>query len=142
MRLGSGLHRDERVRGLVVVCHKSTKTYAVQGDVRCNGRHVRTVRVKIDRVDRIGLKGDLGGEFGLESLVDKRLAVVPDAHDAPARNRGAALERIKSMTGGDAVSVNRKDKPIIQAKLRTKLLVNCNRLPKSSTSLAPSASGC
>lgn len=73
---------------------------------------------------------DLGGEFGLESLVDKRLAVVPDAHDAPARNRGAALERIKSMTGGDAVSVNRKNKPIIQAKLRTRLLVTCNRLPK------------
>lgn len=32
------------------------KTYAVQGDVRRNGRHVRTVRVKIDRVDRISLR--------------------------------------------------------------------------------------
>jgi integrase len=53
--LGSGIHRDERVKGLMVVCHKTTKTYAVQGDVRRNGRHVRTVRVKIDRVDRIGL---------------------------------------------------------------------------------------
>lgn len=36
----------------MVVSHKTTKTYAVQGDVRRNGRHVRTVRVKIDRVDR------------------------------------------------------------------------------------------
>ncbi len=52
---GSGIHRDETVKGLMVICHKSTKTYAVQGDVRRNGRHVRTVRTKIDRADRIGL---------------------------------------------------------------------------------------
>jgi hypothetical protein len=40
----------------MVICHSTTKTYAAQGDVRRNGRHVRTVRVKIDRVDRIGLR--------------------------------------------------------------------------------------
>jgi integrase len=56
IELGSGIWRDEQVRGLMVVSHKTTKTYAVQGDVRRNGRHVRTVRVKIDRVDRIGLR--------------------------------------------------------------------------------------
>ncbi|MEN3971594.1 tyrosine-type recombinase/integrase [Sphingomicrobium sp. XHP0235] len=56
LELGSGIHRDEQVRGLMVICHKSTKSYAVQGDVRRNGRHVRTVRKKIDRVDRIGLR--------------------------------------------------------------------------------------
>ena len=53
--LGSGIWRDETVRGLMVVCHKTTKSYAVQGDVRRNKRHVRTVRVKVDRCDRIGL---------------------------------------------------------------------------------------
>lgn len=54
--LGSGIWRDDEVKGLLVVCHATTKTYAVQGDVRRGGRHVRTVRVKIDRVDRIGLR--------------------------------------------------------------------------------------
>ena len=39
---GSGIWRDEQVRGLMVVSHKTTKTYAVQGDVRRNGRHVRS----------------------------------------------------------------------------------------------------
>src|ERR1700759_3241111 len=53
---GSGIWLDEQVKGLMVIAHKSTKTYAVQGDVRRNGRHVRTVRVKIDRCDRIGLR--------------------------------------------------------------------------------------
>lgn len=54
--LGSGIWRDQQVKGLMVICHATTKTYSVQGDVRRNGRHVRTVRVKIDRVDRIGLR--------------------------------------------------------------------------------------
>jgi integrase len=54
--LGSGIWRDEQVKGLLVICHASTRTYAAQGDVRRNGRHVRTVRVKIDRCDRIGLR--------------------------------------------------------------------------------------
>ena len=53
---GSGIWRDEQVKGLMVLCHRTTKTYAVQGDVRRNGRHIRTVRVKIDRCDRIGLR--------------------------------------------------------------------------------------
>lgn len=73
---------------------------------------------------------DLGGDFGLESLLDKRLAIVPDAHDAPSRNRAAALERIKSVTGADPVSVNRKNRSIVSGVLKTRLLVTCNRLPK------------
>lgn len=55
MPLGSGIWRDEQVKGLMVICHKTVRTYAVQGDVRRNGRHYRTVRVAIDRTDRIGL---------------------------------------------------------------------------------------
>lgn len=56
LEFGSGIHRDEQVKGLMVICHKTAKSYAVQGDVRRNGRHIRTVRVKIDRCDRIGLR--------------------------------------------------------------------------------------
>lgn len=56
LTLNSGIWRDEQVKGLMVVCHATTKTFAVQGDVRRNGRHVRTVQVKIDRADRIGLR--------------------------------------------------------------------------------------
>src|SRR3546814_11181658 len=52
--MGSGIHRDEQVKGLMVICHASTKTYAVQGDVRRNARHIRTVRETIERCARIG----------------------------------------------------------------------------------------
>jgi integrase len=52
----SGIWRDEQVKGLMVICNKTSKSYAAQGDVRRNGRHIRTVRVTIDRVDRISLR--------------------------------------------------------------------------------------
>jgi len=54
--MGSGIWRDTQVKGLLVICHKTAKTYAVQGDVRRNGRFIRTVRIKIDRCDRMGLR--------------------------------------------------------------------------------------
>ncbi len=54
--LGSGIWRDEQVKGLLVICHKTSKTYAAQGDVRRNGRFIRTVRLKIERCDRMGLR--------------------------------------------------------------------------------------
>lgn len=54
--LGSGIWRDQQVKGFLVICHKTTRTYAVQGDVRRNGRFIRTVRVTIGRCDRIALK--------------------------------------------------------------------------------------
>jgi len=53
--LGSGIHRDTDVKGLLCICHQTTKTWAVQGDVRREKRHVRTVRVKIGRVDLVRL---------------------------------------------------------------------------------------
>lgn len=73
---------------------------------------------------------DLSGDFGLEPLVDKRVVLIPDAHDAPAKGRSGALERIKSITGADPVSVNRKGKPIVHGVLKTRIIVTCNKTPK------------
>ncbi|MEO0823797.1 MAG: tyrosine-type recombinase/integrase [Pseudomonadota bacterium] len=53
--LGSGIHRDTEVKGLMCIAHKTTRTYAVQGDVRRNKRLVRSVRVKIGKTDHIRL---------------------------------------------------------------------------------------
>ncbi|WP_299653166.1 integrase arm-type DNA-binding domain-containing protein [uncultured Tateyamaria sp.] len=55
LSLGSGIHRDTDVKGLMCICHKTCKTFAVQSDVRREKRHVRTVRVKIGRADHIRL---------------------------------------------------------------------------------------
>ena len=53
--LGSGIHRDTEVKGLMAIAHKTTRTYAVQGDVRRDKRFIRSVRVKIGRTDQVRL---------------------------------------------------------------------------------------
>src|SRR6516165_20139 len=66
---GSGIWRDEQVKGLMVIAHKSTKTYAVHGYGRINGRPVRRVRVKVDRVGRIAhLEARCRGEEPISQL--------------------------------------------------------------------------
>jgi len=55
LEFSSGIHRDKDVKGLLCICHKTTKTYAVQGDVRREKRLVRSVRVKIGRTDLVRL---------------------------------------------------------------------------------------
>lgn len=55
LALGSGIHRDTEVKGLMCIAHKTTKLFCVQGDVRRDKRLVRSVRVKIGRVDLVRL---------------------------------------------------------------------------------------
>lgn len=85
---GSGIHRDAQVKGLMVICHKTTKSYACQGDVRRNGRHVRTVRMKIDRVDRIGLRDARNQAKAIMSQIQSGI----DPTEGPAET-GITLER-------------------------------------------------
>jgi hypothetical protein len=86
--LGSGIWRDEQVKGLMVIAHKTTKSYACQGDVRRNGRHVRTVRVRIDRCDRIGLREARNRAKALMSQIQSGV----DPTDGPEES-GITLER-------------------------------------------------
>ncbi|MEM7213985.1 MAG: phage/plasmid primase, P4 family [Pseudomonadota bacterium] len=76
------------------------------------------------------MMSDLSGSFGLENFLDKRLVVVPDANDNKRGNNATALERLKSITGGDEVSVNRKNIAMITARLKARVLITCNQLPK------------
>lgn len=48
--LGSGIHRDTDVKGLMCICHKTCKTFAVQSDVR----RERTARPNREGQDRTG----------------------------------------------------------------------------------------
>jgi P4 family phage/plasmid primase-like protien len=73
---------------------------------------------------------DLAGDFGLSGLTDKRAIFIPDAHDASPASRSAAIERIKSITGNDEVSVNRKNQSILSVKIRAKIVLVANKNPK------------
>lgn len=73
---------------------------------------------------------DLSSDFGLEGTLDKRLIVIPDAHDTDTSRRSAAIERIKCIGGRDDLSINRKNLTIINAKVPAKLVLVANKHPK------------
>jgi P4 family phage/plasmid primase-like protien len=73
---------------------------------------------------------DFGTDFALDGLQDKRVCIFPDAHDVSPGKRPAVLERIKSITGRDPVSINGKNKDIVEMMLLVKLLLVANKPPK------------
>lgn len=80
----------------------------------------------------------LASRFGLENAVDKSLILVPDAIMPRPERAAEVVELLKAMTGGDAIDVDRKGKPIITAKLPGKVVVTSNNmigLPDESAAL-------
>lgn len=76
--------------------------------------------------------------FGLMSLLGKSLAVVPDARIS-GRDALVLVERLLSISGGDELDIDRKNKTPWHGRLSTRLVVVSNefpRLPDSSGALA------
>src|SRR4029077_9201288 len=71
----------------------------------------------------------LGGEFGLAPLIGKPLAVISDARFA-GRDSNSVIERLLSISGEDALTVNRKYKDQWTGKLPCRLHIISNELPK------------
>lgn len=77
---------------------------------------------------------DLCGNFGLWALVDKKLAIIPDA--TLDRSRPSLEELLKSVSGEDAVDIHRKLlPPITGVKLKTRIMLLANALPDFSDAL-------
>jgi len=73
---------------------------------------------------------DLAGPFGLEGTLDKGILIVPDASEAAPGKRSVVLNRLKCISGGDALPVNRKNLRHIFAKLPCRIVMIGNRHPK------------
>lgn len=74
----------------------------------------------------------LGAEFGLEFMVGKNVAFAQDAHfsNSFGNNHVLVLQRLKSITGGDPVEINRKSKSYLSKTLPTKLTFSVNEIPR------------
>jgi putative DNA primase/helicase len=72
--------------------------------------------------------------FGLESLIGKSLAVIPDAR--LFGQRSGAIERLLSISGEDRVTANRKHRPAWIGKLSARLMLLSNELPQFSDASA------
>jgi putative DNA primase/helicase len=71
----------------------------------------------------------LAGNFGLQPLVGKTLAIVSDARFRDA-NIGTVVERLLCISGEDAISIDRKYLASVTMKLNTRLMFLSNEIPQ------------
>lgn len=73
----------------------------------------------------------LGERFGLEDLIGKRVAGIGDARFAAGGPAMAAtVERLLSVSAGDALNIQRKFKGDVVTRLSTKIVIASNELPR------------
>jgi putative DNA primase/helicase len=71
----------------------------------------------------------LSQQFGMQSLIGKKLAVVPDARLDNRANRSVITEKLLSIIGEDPQEVNRKNKDYWSGILRLRVMILSNELP-------------
>lgn len=70
-----------------------------------------------------------GGDFGLEPVLSKRLAIFNEAKKVSGIPLQVATERLISITGNDPQPVNRKNRTGLTMALPVKVVLVCNRIP-------------
>jgi putative DNA primase/helicase len=72
----------------------------------------------------------LGGEFGMQPMLGKTLAIISDARSGSSKNAPVVVERLLSISGEDTLTVNRKYKAQWNGKLPVRLHIISNELPR------------
>jgi len=72
----------------------------------------------------------LGSNFGLQPLIGKRAAIVSDARLGGRADAAAIAERLLSISGEDAITIDRKYKDGWTGQLATRFLILSNELPR------------
>ena len=72
----------------------------------------------------------LGSEFGMSALIGKPLAVIEDARADDDRRSNITTERLLNIIGGDAVSINRKNRDYWNGTLPTRFMLVSNETPR------------
>ena len=67
----------------------------------------------------------LSDSFGMEGLENVRLITIPEAKDA-RNNRNSVLVKILNISGGDAVTINRKNKTHLRRPVPGKIMIAAN----------------
>ena len=72
----------------------------------------------------------LSSNFGLEPLIDKHLATISDARLGYRVDQAIIVERLLSISGEDALTIDRKYRPAWTGALKTRFLILTNELPR------------
>ena len=79
--------------------------------------------------------------FGLWPLLGKSVAVISDARLSGRADQAVIVERILSITGEDAQTVDRKNLQPVTVKLPTRFVIVTNELPRLGDASVPSLVG-
>jgi putative DNA primase/helicase len=82
----------------------------------------------------------LATNFGLQCLIEKPLAIISDARLSGRTDQAVVVERLLSISGEDAQTIDRKHQTPITLTLPTRFLVLTNELPRLSDSSGAMAS--
>jgi putative DNA primase/helicase len=74
--------------------------------------------------------GSLERQFGLAPLVGKSVAVIGDARLGGRADQATVVERLLSISGEDPISIDRKNRDSINVRLRVRILLLSNELPR------------
>jgi putative DNA primase/helicase len=111
---------------------KFQKALMILGPRRCGkGTIARILRALLGRLNVSGpTLNQLSGEFGLQPIIGKRVAIISDARIGPKTDIMALAERLLTITGEDAIDVNRKNLPHWHGQLRVRFVIISNETPR------------
>ena len=72
----------------------------------------------------------LAGDFGLQPLLYRSLAIIGDARVGPRTDTASLLETLLSISGEDSRSVNRKNSSFWEGRLGVRIMLIANRFPQ------------
>ena len=102
------------------------------GPTRCGkGTIARTLTELVGR-DNVAAPtlASLSTNFGLAPLIGKPLAIIADARLGSRSDPAAIAERLLSVSGEDALTIDRKFQPAWTGRLPTRFVVLTNELPR------------
>jgi putative DNA primase/helicase len=76
----------------------------------------------------------LAAHFGAECLIGKPVSIIGDARQSHRSDWAIALERLLMISGEDAMTIDRKNRPDWTGRLPTRLVLISNELPRFSDS--------
>jgi putative DNA primase/helicase len=72
----------------------------------------------------------LGTNFGLQPLIDKRVAIISDARLSGRADQAIIAERLLSISGEDGITIDRKYREAWTGRLGIRFLILSNELPR------------
>jgi putative DNA primase/helicase len=108
------------------------KIFLLTGPPRSGkGTIVRVLRKLVGEINTCSpTLASLSDRFGLQPLLDKTLATITDARLSGRTDIAVVTERLLSISGEDAQTIDRKHKPSVTAPLPVRFMILSNELPR------------